>query len=332
MEAGGRQPATLVRAGHVDPRTWNHPVRPDSSWEHNVGSLAAVFFDMDGLLVDTEPIWTVAEHEAAARLGGEFTAAMKQAMIGHGIDTAVPIMVSMLGRPPSDVPATARFLLRRSAELFREPGVIVAQPGAVELLAVLRERGIPAALVSSSFRDLMDPVLDVIGRELFATTVAGDEVSRRKPDPEPYLTAARLLGVDPRRCAVLEDSPSGARAGVAAGCATILVPSMPDLLDLAVTPSAPAPTAVAPTTAVASVLAPSATTPPAASPGSAASSSAASSSGALVPAAPPALAPAPDAAAGLEPVPAGLAAIIGSLHEVTLDLLDDLLSGHPAGA
>jgi HAD superfamily hydrolase (TIGR01509 family) len=298
---------TRVRARHVDPRTWNHPVRPDSSWEHNVGSLAAVFFDMDGLLVDTEPIWTVAEHEAAARLGGEFTAAMKRAMIGHGIDTAVPIMVSMLGRPPSDVPATARFLLQRSAELFREPGVIIAQPGAVELLAALRERGVPTALVSSSFRDLMDPVLDVIGRELFATTVAGDEVSRRKPDPEPYLTAARMLGVDPRRCVVLEDSPSGARAGVAAGCATILVPSMPDFLDRSAAPSALAPTPATPTPPG---PAPPLPTPPRAS-ALARSDAAAVDAG--------------------EPVPAGLAAIVASLHDVTLDLLDALLSAHPVG-
>ncbi|WP_251078501.1 HAD family phosphatase [Frankia sp. AiPa1] len=182
---------------------------------------------MDGLLVDTEPIWTIAEHEAAARLGGTFTAAMKRAMIGHGIDTAVPIMVSMLGQPPSAVEDTARFLLRRSAELFREPGVIVAQPGALELLTALHERAVPTALVSSSFRNLMDPVLDVIGPERFAVTVAGDEVHRRKPDPEPYLTAARLLGVEPHACVVLEDSLSGATAGVAAGCATIMVPSMP---------------------------------------------------------------------------------------------------------
>ncbi|TFE29755.1 HAD family phosphatase [Frankia sp. B2] len=246
-----------------------------------MGSLAAVFFDMDGLLVDTEPIWTIAEHEAAARLGGEFTPAMKRAMIGHGIDTAVPLMVSMLGRPASDVAPTAEFLLRRSAELFREPGAIVPQPGAVELLVALRAAGVPTALVSSSFRDLMEPVLHVVGDEFFAVTVAGDEVTRRKPDPEPYLTAARVLGVDPVRCVVLEDSPSGARAGVAAGCATIMIPSMPDLLDLA-------------------------------------ASGASGASGALE-----ALEASGVAARG-EPVPAGLAALLASLHDVTPDLMESL--------
>ncbi|WP_462203063.1 HAD family hydrolase [Frankia sp. CcWB3] len=254
-----------------------------------MGSLAAVFFDMDGLLVDTEPIWTIAEHEAAARLGGEFTPAMKRAMIGHGIDTAVPLMVSMLGRPASDVVPTAEFLLRRSAELFREPGAIVPQPGAVELLVALRAAGVPTALVSSSFRDLMEPVLHVVGDEFFAVTVAGDEVTRRKPDPEPYLTAARVLGVDPVRCVVLEDSPSGARAGVAAGCATIMIPSMPDLLDL--------------TASAASTVSGSSTV-----------------SG---------VAGTPGVAARGEPVPAGLAALLASLHDVTPDLMESLATPCP---
>jgi HAD superfamily hydrolase (TIGR01509 family) len=269
-----------------------------------VGSLAAVFFDMDGLLVDTEPIWTVAEHEAAARLGGTFTPAMKRAMIGHGIDTAVPIMVSMLGQPPEVIADTASFLLRRSAELFREPGVIVAQPGALELLRALYARSIPTALVSSSFRDLMDPVLEVIGRELFAVTVAGDEVRHRKPHPEPYLTAARLLGVDPRACAVLEDSPSGAQAGVAAACATVMVPSMPDLTDPHTPDDAGVP---APTPPAASASGPSAAP---------AAGGAAETNG--------------DAAPNTRP--AGLAAVVDSLHEVSPELLEQLVAARRARA
>ncbi|CUU58310.1 haloacid dehalogenase superfamily, subfamily IA, variant 3 with third motif having DD or ED [Parafrankia irregularis] len=188
---------------------------------------AAVLLDMDGLLVDTEPLWTIAEHEAAARLGREFTPEMKQAMIGHGIDTAVPIMLEMLGAPAAEEPATAEFLLRRSAELFREPGAIIPQPGAPELLGVLTAAGVPTALVSSSFRSLVDPVVALLGARHFTVTVAGDEVERRKPHPDPYLAATRLLGVDPAACVVLEDSLTGAAAGVAAGCVTVLVPSMP---------------------------------------------------------------------------------------------------------
>lgn len=193
------------------------------------GGLAAVLFDMDGLLVDTEPLWTVAEHEFAASLGGEFTPEMKQMIMGQGIDTALALLLEALGRPDYDPAAAAQFLLGRVTELFRTPGAIVHQPGATELLDALAAAGVPLALVSSSFRVLMDPVLHELGADRFAATVAGDEVSFRKPHPDPYLRAAKLLDVDPRRCVVLEDSNSGAQAGLDAGCAVVYVPSMPGL-------------------------------------------------------------------------------------------------------
>jgi HAD superfamily hydrolase (TIGR01509 family) len=185
----------------------------------------AVLFDMDGLLVDTEPLWTVGERELAARYGKVFTPEIKTAMIGQGVDTAVPLMLTMLGVPAADAADASAFLLARVAELFGEPGRIVLFPGAAELLAELRALGVATALVSSSFRVLMDSVLAVVGRDAFTVTVAGDEVSLRKPAPEPYLRAAALLGVAPAACVVLEDSSSGAAAGLAAGCPTIMIPS-----------------------------------------------------------------------------------------------------------
>jgi beta-phosphoglucomutase-like phosphatase (HAD superfamily) len=154
-------------------------------------TLEAVLLDMDGLLVDTEPLWTIAEHELAARLGGEFTPAMKTAMIGMGVDAAVPLMLEMLGRPDIDPWAAGELMVARVAELFREPGAVIGQPGADDLLNALADADVPYALVSSSFRVLVDPVLAVLGHHRFAATVAGDEVARRKPDPEPYLRAAR---------------------------------------------------------------------------------------------------------------------------------------------
>lgn len=193
---------------------------------------AAVLLDMDGLLVETEHLWTISEQELAAQYGREFTPRMKQAMVGHGIDTAVPMMLSMLG-VDADPAEAARFLLERTVELFRTPGLIERRPGALELLARLSEAGMATALVSSSFRSLMDPVLDALGRELFTVTVAGDEVARRKPYPDPYLVAAAMLDAEPARCVVLEDSTTGALAGLRAGCVTVLVPSMPDLPSLA---------------------------------------------------------------------------------------------------
>jgi len=206
--------------------TVTEPATEPTAWP------AAVLLDMDGLLVDTEHLWTISEEELAARYGRRFTPTMKNAMVGHGLDTAVPLMLSMLG-VDADPAEAARFLLARTEEIFREPGRIERRPGAAELLARLAAARMPTALVSSSFRSLMDPVLDTLGREFFTVTVAGDEVARRKPFPDPYLVAAAALEVDPARCVVLEDSTTGALAGLRAGCVTVLVPSLPDLPSLA---------------------------------------------------------------------------------------------------
>lgn len=192
--------------------------------------LAAVLFDMDGLLVDSEPVWSIAENEVATRLGGTFTPEIKAAMIGRGVETAVPIMLSMLGveaAARADPVTVGLELIERTVELFREPGRLVLMPGAAALLDAVAARGIPAALVSSSYRPLMDAALGVAGRDRFAVTVAGDEVERAKPYPDPYLAAIAALGMPAGACVVLEDSESGARAGLAAGCPTVLVPSFP---------------------------------------------------------------------------------------------------------
>lgn len=185
----------------------------------------AVLWDMDGLLVDSEPLWTVAQHELAARFGGVFTPAMKAAIVGTRLDVSAPLLLELLGRPVTDgaVAETGEWLLARMVQLFARP--LPLQPGAAALLAAVDEAGIPQALVSSSYRVLVDAVL-AHGVGPFATTLAGDEVVRAKPDPEPYLTAAARLEVDPARCAVLEDSPAGIAAGEAAGCAVVAVPSL----------------------------------------------------------------------------------------------------------
>jgi HAD superfamily hydrolase (TIGR01509 family) len=185
----------------------------------------AVLWDMDGLLVDTEPLWTVAEHELAVRLGGAFTPALKAAIVGTRLDVAVPTFLRHLGQDaaPAAVEQTGRWLLDRMVELFDRP--MPLRPGAARLLAAVAAAGVPQALVSSSHRVLVDAVL-AHGTGPFATTLAGDEVVRGKPHPEPYLTAAARLGVDPARCVVLEDSPAGVASGEAAGCAVVAVPSV----------------------------------------------------------------------------------------------------------
>ncbi|MGH3930412.1 MAG: HAD family hydrolase, partial [Pseudonocardiaceae bacterium] len=115
------------------------------------------------------------------------------------------------------------WLTDRTQELFSTD--LRWRPGAQAALRAVHEAGITAALVTSTHRDLTDVALRHIGIEHFAATVCGDEVTRAKPHPEPYLRAAAQLGVDPAGCVAVEDSPIGAAAAVAAGCTVLVVPS-----------------------------------------------------------------------------------------------------------
>jgi len=187
--------------------------------------LQAVLWDMDGLLVDTEPVWTVAEEELAERLGGVWSDELKAKIVGTRLEVSVPTILTWYGVEPTDVAVadTSCWLLERMVQLFSEQ--IQVLPGVRDLLAALAEQEVPVALVSSSYRVLVDAVLaHDIGH--FAVTVAGDEVRQGKPHPEPYDNACRRLGVDPRWCVVLEDSPAGVASGHAAGCAVVAVPSV----------------------------------------------------------------------------------------------------------
>jgi HAD superfamily hydrolase (TIGR01509 family) len=184
-----------------------------------------VLFDMDGLLVDTEPLWSLAEIELAEHLGGAWTDALKAAIVGTRLEVAVPTILTGLGHLPTPelVAETTGRLLARMVQLFA--GELLPRPGAVALHTALRAAGIPVALVSSSYRVLVDAVLHRTGLA-FDLTLAGDEVVRAKPDPEPYLAACRVLGAEPARAVVLEDSPAGVASGEAAGCAVVAVPDL----------------------------------------------------------------------------------------------------------
>ena len=189
--------------------------------------LAALLFDMDGLLVDTEPVWTVAEVELAERLGGRWTVELKAAIVGTRLETAVPRILVGLGRVPAPalVAQTMQDLLDRMVELYARD--LVPLPGALALLCEAQAAGVPVALVSSSYRVLVQAVLARLAPVAFDLVLAGDEVRRAKPHPEPYLTACAALGVDPAAAVVLEDSPTGIASGEAAGCAVVAVPSVP---------------------------------------------------------------------------------------------------------
>lgn len=195
-------------------------VAPDSA---PAGLPAAVLFDMDGLLIDTEPIWFAVETEILAELGATWTHDDHATLVGSALATASAFIAARGGdRVPAETIAAE--LLRRMEVRLREP--LAVRPGVIELIAELDDADIPRALVSSSFRVLVDAVLAGVAPLSFDAVVAGDEVTRSKPDPQPYLFAAARLGVDPADCVALEDSPTGAASATAAGCMVIAVPSV----------------------------------------------------------------------------------------------------------
>ncbi|MEV0349671.1 HAD family phosphatase [Nonomuraea sp. NPDC050680] len=185
--------------------------------------MEAVFFDMDGLLVDSEKVWLEIEIEVMARLGGEWTLDHQAHLVGGSMERTVAYMLAVSGS--SVAPEDLREWMTDGMVTRLADGVAL-MPGASELLDAVREEGIPGALVTSSLREIADAVLKAVGRDRFDAIVTADDVTRTKPDPEPYLTAAELLGVDPVRCVVLEDSPNGVAAATAAGCAVVAVPSL----------------------------------------------------------------------------------------------------------
>jgi HAD superfamily hydrolase (TIGR01509 family) len=187
----------------------------------------AVLWDMDGLMIDSEPLWTRAEEELARALGGTWDAEVKARIVGTRLDVAVPTILGHFGAEATQerVQTTAAWLLHRMVELFASDDLPLL-PGVPSLLAALADEQVPMALVSSSYRVLVDAVL-AGGVGPFAVTLAGDEVEQGKPAPDPYLLAAKRLEVDVTRCVVLEDSPAGVASGEAAGCAVVAVPSVP---------------------------------------------------------------------------------------------------------
>jgi len=178
---------------------------------------------MDGLLVDTEPLWFETEAEVMARLGAPWTKLDQEQLLGGSMDNTVGYLLARATRPapPADV---ARWMtegmLRRAAE-----GRVMVRPGARELLAEVAAAGVPHALVTGSQRPFTEAVLASTGFR-FPVTVTGDDVARTKPDPEPYLLAAKLLDADPEQCVALEDSPNGVTSATAAGCHVVAVPTL----------------------------------------------------------------------------------------------------------
>jgi HAD superfamily hydrolase (TIGR01509 family) len=182
-----------------------------------------VLFDMDGLLIDSEPLWLEAETAIMARLGASWSEEDQAQLLGGSLERSVRYLLSKATRaaPPELI---GEWLMSDIIERVRRDGVPV-QPGARELLAAVRQAGLPHALVTSSERGFMDAVLASTGMR-FDVLVCAEDVTATKPDPEPYLLAAKLVDVDPGDCFALEDSPNGVASAEAAGCRVFAVPSL----------------------------------------------------------------------------------------------------------
>jgi HAD superfamily hydrolase (TIGR01509 family) len=172
---------------------------------------------MDGTLVDTEPLWFAAEGAMVARFGGEWTAELAHRMVGLALMDGARV----LQEHGVDLPAEEIVEEMLDHVVAGLADGVVWQPGARELLAELAAAGVPCALVTMSFRRFVDAVVAQAPAGAFAVVVAGDDVTVGKPDPEPYLHAARILGVDPADCVAIEDSPPGITAALASGARTL---------------------------------------------------------------------------------------------------------------
>ncbi|MFG2665014.1 HAD family hydrolase [Streptomyces sp. NPDC048387] len=195
---------------------------------------AAVLFDMDGTLVDTEVLWWRTTEEVAGRLGHRLGKADAPEVVGRAVaDTAAHLVRA----------AGAAAHLVRAAGAAADPGAVAREltegffrrvaagapvrPGARRLLIALETLGVPFALVSASPRVVVDQVVGgALAQVPFAFTLSADDTVRTKPHPDPYRTAAARLGLEPGECVAVEDSPDGAASAEAAGCPVLVVPSL----------------------------------------------------------------------------------------------------------
>ncbi|WP_425835890.1 HAD family hydrolase [Streptomyces fractus] len=186
-------------------------------------TLQAVLLDMDGTLVDTEGFWWDAEVAVFAELGHTLDDSWRHVVVGGPMTRSAGFLIEATG---ADITLPELTVLLNDGFEKRISSSLPLMPGAARLLAELAAHDVPAALVSASHRRIIDRVLHSLGADNFRLTVAGDEVSRTKPHPEPYLLAAAGLGADPARCAVIEDTATGVTSAEAAGCQVVAVPSV----------------------------------------------------------------------------------------------------------
>ena len=183
----------------------------------------AVFFDMDGLLVDSEPEWLKSESEITAAYGYQWTSQDQVACLGGPLSRVGQYMHEKCNQAE-----TPNFFTRKLVEVQSEKmrSHTPFMPGAYELVKDLQKNGVKTGLVSASPRIIVDAVLDNVGAELFPFSISSDDVERTKPHPDAYLRAAQLTNSAIENCLVFEDSLTGVGAATSSGAWLVAVPHL----------------------------------------------------------------------------------------------------------
>ncbi|CAB5138298.1 MAG: HAD-IA family hydrolase [Actinobacteria bacterium] len=183
----------------------------------------AVFFDMDGLMVDSEPQWLLSETNLTAQYGYAWTPADQVACLGGPLTRVGEYMYEKCKRAQSPEYFTKRIIEIQSQRMQEHTPLM---PGALELVINLQENGVKTGLVSASPRIIVDAVLDQIGRNLFPFSITSDDVVHTKPNPDAYIKAASISDSDISNCLIFEDSLTGVQAAISSGAWLIAVPHL----------------------------------------------------------------------------------------------------------
>ena len=188
---------------------------------NNASFPAAILFDHDGTLVDTEPVWAAAKVALAAEFGGTWT---EQDTLGC-LGLSMKFTLDRLRERGVDLPdeqINERLVAKVREALAHQQ--VEFLPGIERFLTQVRDAQIPAAIVTNATTSIAQRTADAAPEGTFSVIIGNDETTHPKPDPQPYLLAAQRLGVEPSRCVAVEDSPSGVRSATAAGMKVIVVP------------------------------------------------------------------------------------------------------------
>lgn len=182
---------------------------------------AAVFWDMDGTLVDTEPLWGIATYELSEYMGRRIPPEVREETVGGSFENTVGILSRYTGYQLDDarVNHLRTIMHTRMAQLMGEG--VALNPGVGDVLAALHERGVPMYVTTNTPHVLADPCIAGIGAHYFVDILSGEDVAQAKPAPDMYVEAARRAGAAPRDCLVFEDSWTGMSAAAASGCAVL---------------------------------------------------------------------------------------------------------------